>query len=478
MFGDLEELGKQLEDDVERSCSLPENQVHHFRKDSEEVFLIIGGGVAGLCAATAIRERNDGARIVIAGKEPYLPYNRPMLTKAPLIYTSSSAYSIHDKTWYEKNRIETILNHEITAIDCADKTVYFTATNNTTHDTTKIKYDKCIYALGADSLIPPISGADQDAVITVRTLSDIEKLRRRLLNSRHAVVIGGGIIGIEVAWEVKKAGLPVTIIEINDTLMKRVLDDESARILERSVRSAGIETQTGKKVIDISLESESCDTVKKVTLEDGSFFLADLVIISAGIKPNVEVARQAGLKINKAVQVNEYMETSTQGIYACGDCAEIDGVCMESWKQSQTQGYIAGANAAGDRLVYADEPYYMTLHAAETCLFAIGDPGKKAGIGYDKRTGSSDSDENQDNFLVNKRPYGKEKYESYYSINGRLVGAVLIGDLTSMRTVKEAFTKSNNQEFQTGQSLNANPLDIGNHIENVHNSGATGRDSV
>jgi NAD(P)H-nitrite reductase large subunit len=396
-----------------------------YQKDTTEAFLILGGGVAGLSAAIAIRERNPSAKITIVGKEPFLPYTRPMLTKAPMLYFKTRAYLIHDAEWFSKNRIEVLTNREVTSLNCGGGSVGF-------DDGGKIFYNKCVYALGADSYIPPIPGADRSTVITVRELSDIERVRRALLGAQQAVIIGGGVIGLEMAWELKKAGLGVKVVELADTLMKRVLDSGSAKFLESCIKSVGVDIITGARTSAI----ESDGRKKIVRLEDGSCLSADFVIMSAGATPNVEPARIAGIKTNRAILVNRHMETSVPNIYACGDCAEFEGYHVEAWTRSQSQGYVAGANAAGEKLCYLEQPLSLTLHTTETCLFTIGDMGNDPDKTYDRQTNHGNPTQNSESkhFLINKRPYGAKSYESYCYTNGTLVGATLIGDLTKMRS--------------------------------------------
>jgi len=417
-----------------------------YHNDTSEVFLILGGGVSALCAAIAIRERNSTAGITIAGSEHYLPYSRPMLTKSPLLRFDMSAYTIHDEDWYSANRINVLGNHTATAIDSGKKTVSFEGGGVQS-------YDKCIYALGAESIMPSVAGADHSTVVTVRDFSDISRLRRAMPGSERATVIGGGAIGLEIAWQLKKSGLEVVVIESSGTLMERVLDPDSARLLESAIIASGIGIFTNARITEI----KGHDGAKTVFLDDGTFITTDIIIASAGVKPNTGLAGCAGLKTGEGVLVNKYMETNIPDIYACGDCAEFDGASAGSWPRSQAQGYTAGANAAGDALEYVEDLNSTMLRVADTCLFSIGDMGKKNGVVYDLKTECGNTGQNQEPryFPVNERPYGREFLESYSFSEGVLKGVTLIGDLTRMLQVKEAIALNSQPVEQSSLTIEA-----------------------
>jgi len=388
-----------------------------YKKDTAETFLVLGGGVAGLCAAIAIRERNKTAGIIIAGAEPYLPYSRPMLTKAPLQSFDPIAYSLHTEEWYSRNGIKMLVSKRAAAIDAEAKTVTF-------DDGDVISYDKCVYALGAESIVPDIQGLDKTAAITVRSYQDISRVRRAIIGAEEAVVIGGGVIGLEIAWELKKSGLSVSIIESGDTLMPNQLDAESAAYLETLLKSSGIDVFKGKQGDGSSACPPAC-------------LNRPLVCFAAGIKPNTDLAKASGLKTVSGVIVNKHMETSVQGLYACGDCAEFENASIGSWQKCQEQGYIAGANAAGEALEYVDMDAPTILHIAGVSVYSIGDMGKRKGGEYVIKTWRGSTavehvfDGEAKDFPVNERSFGQESYEARSYLGDKLVGLTYIGDLTN-----------------------------------------------
>lgn len=415
-------------------------------RDSNQTFLILGGGIAGVQAAAAIRQRNSKGRIILTEAEELLPYSRPMLTKAPLKGFMPEHHFIHNKSWYWQQNIELKLGYKAVALNGEKKTVVF-------ENGRVIPYDKCIYALGAESFVPPIPGCNNERVVTIRRASDIEKIRRMSLTSKKVVVIGGGVIGVETAWELAKAGMAVTIIEMADMLMERLLDESAARYLEASLKKAGLSLVTGARITAI----EGGSHVENVVLAGGKSYPADLVILSAGIKTNVQLAQLAGMEVGRSIVVNKHMETSVLDIYACGDCAEYHGYNSGTWTESQSQGEVAGANATGDALSWKVQPTLLMLHAGSISLFLTGDAGKNPKQSYTIYQVTTQPKEEE--FLINKRPGGGKCHETYYISEHKLVGAILIGDLTKIRLIKECIN-DDSQLPQLLETLNPDETDI------------------
>ena len=383
-----------------------------FRNDTENFYVIIGNGAAGLSAAKAIRERDLTGSIIMISNEPYVTYNRPMLTKSMVAELNAEQIQVEPKEWYEENNIHLLLDKEVTAVNTEEKEVELS-------DGTKLKYTKLVYALGSECFIPPIPGTDKPEVIAIRCMSDIEKLESILDRVNNVVVIGGGVLGLEAAWEMKKAKKQVVVLEAAPQIMGRQLDASASEMLTAVSQSCGIDIHAGVQIASI----EGDTSVSSVKLGDGREFPADLVIVSAGVRANAAIAQNAGLKINRGVVVNEEMMTSCSDIYACGDCAEYEGVNYAIWPQALEQGKVAGANAAGDHLTYTTVSAGLSFHGMNTGLYAIGDNGKNPNLIY--RT-------------VEFKDMGRKQYEKYYFLNNRLCGAILIGDTSKMAAVTEA----------------------------------------
>ncbi|HKL99687.1 MAG TPA: FAD-dependent oxidoreductase [Mobilitalea sp.] len=398
-----------------------EEEQTSFSKDTSEVFVILGNGAAGISAAEAIRERNSTCSITMISNESVLSYNRPMLTKALSTLLSAEEIEIHDNDWYQNNNITNILGIGIEMLDPVNKAVIFT-------DGTQLNYDKCIYALGAECFIPPFSGTNKPEVIAIRNIADVMKIRELQPKVKNTVVIGGGVLGLEAAWEMSKFS-NVTVLESADKLMVRQLDDEAGELLGELIRGANIGFCINANITEITGD----ESVTGVKLESGEIFPADLVIISCGIRANAIIAKEAGIEIKRAVVVNDKLETSDPYIYACGDCAEYQGINYAIWSQALEMGKLAGANAAGDALSYEIIPAALTFEGMNTALFAAGDNGKNPELQYRTKTIRDEAGKN---------------FEKYYFVDDRLVGVILIGDTTKLVDLTAAL-----QDKRTYQKL-------------------------
>lgn len=380
-----------------------------YRNDTSEFYLILGNGAAGVSAAEAIRERNKTCSIVMVSNESVLSYNRPMLTKSMLASFNPSQLAIHDEQWYQDRNIINVLDKTVQSMDTQLKEVAFA-------DGLKLKYDKCIYALGSECFVPPIPGHDKDQVVAIRRLSDVVKIGNMLPDVKHAVVIGGGVLGLEAAWELSKAKCQVTIVEVANQLMGRQLDAGASDMLKDIILEKKMDIRMGANVEEIEGEG----AVTGVRLAGGEVIPADLVIVSAGVRASTKVAQEAGIQTDRAIVVDEKMHTNLTDIYACGDCAQYEGINYAIWPQALEMGKVAGANAAGDSLTYETVNAALTFHGMDTALFAIGDNGKNADIKYK---------------TVEFKDPMKMVYEKYYFSNNKLCGAILLGDTSKMAKV-------------------------------------------
>ena len=273
----------------------------------------------------------------------------------------------------------------------------------------KLIYDKLVYALGAYCFVPPFKGADDPKVVSIRTIEDAQKVQRMIGDIKQAVVIGGGVLGLEAAWALKRAKIDVTVVEHFPKVMERQLNPAASDVLMKIIREAGV---------NLLMESDTAEiTADGITLTDGREIPAQLVIVSTGVRGNLDVAREAGIAINRSIVVNEKMETSIPDIYAAGDCAEFNGINYALWSQSVDEGKVAGANAAGDDLAYETVDGALSFNGMGTSVFSIGDNGKDPDKKY--RT-------------VELKDERRNQYEKYTFVNNRLAGVILIGDTSKL----------------------------------------------
>ena len=389
-----------------------EAEENEFSNDTKNFYIILGNGAAGHYAAEAIRKRDRTGTITMISNEPYRTYNRPMLTKSIMAGLNEEQIAVEDASWYEENHIYQILGHEVVKIDPEAKEVHL-------DDGSKYHYTKLIYALGSECFIPPIKGADKDGVIAIRRLSDTKKVAEKLKETKHAVVIGGGVLGLEAAWELKKSRCEVTVLELAPVLMGRQLDKTAGEMLKKISEGQGIQIHTGVQIEAI----EGGEKAEGVRLADGTVIPAELVIVSCGVRANTALAKEAGIETDRAGIVNEKMETNKPDIYACGDCAQYEGINYAIWPQAVEEGKTAGAQAAGDDNTYSTVPAALSFHGMNTALFAAGDNGQNPDLIYK---------------TVEYKDEGKKQYQKYYFLNNRLCGVILIGDTSRMAEMTEA----------------------------------------
>ena len=298
--------------------------------DTEEYYVILGNGAAGFNAAKAVRERDRTGAVILISDEPYPAYNRPMLTKSIVAGLSAEQIAIEGSDWYEENKVYQMLGKKAVSVDMKEKEVIL-------EDGVKVHFTKLIYALGSECFIPPMEGSSLPEVVAIRRLADVEKAERLMKEASDAVVIGGGVLGLEAAWELKKAGLNVKVLEVAPVLMGRQLDAGSAELLKKIALKNGVEIRTGVTVEAI----EGKEHVTGVRLSGGEVCPADLVIVSAGVRANIGLAQSIGLDTDRAVLVNEHMETNLPDVFACGDCAQYRGANFAIWPEAVEQGKTA-----------------------------------------------------------------------------------------------------------------------------------------
>lgn len=397
---------------AENFISYAEEEVT-FRRDTDEKFVIIGGGPAAKSAAEAIRQRNREAMITIVTQEAYLPYNRPMLTKGIVTDFGYNGLAVEGEEWYLQNNIFFMANTTVLKIDTDAKLIDVQLQDGGKGG---VVYDKLIYALGAYCFVPPIPGHDLPHVVSVRSIADTERVRKIIeeRNATRAVCIGGGVMGLEGAWGLKNGGLDVTVLETAPGLLPRQLDDNASAMLEDICNNAGVHIVTGAKIAKITEDA--------VVLEDGTEYEAQLVIMSTGMRPYTKVAEDSGIAVDKWVVADSGMRTNVPDVFAAGDCIIVNGQPQAFWAQAVATGRVAGANAAGDSLEYEKLGSSLVMEVCGTSVFALGTNGK---------------DPDREFRVVEKMDQKAGLYEKYYFADDRLEGVILVGDISKMGEMTE-----------------------------------------
>jgi nitrite reductase (NADH) large subunit len=277
-------------------------------------YVIVGGGVAGTTAAQNLRRLDPSAAVAILGDEPYPYYYRPKLWEFLAGTLEQSALLYRPPDWYASQKIDLRINTAVTAIQPKEHTLTLASGE-------ALAYDRLLLATGACCFMPGVPGVNLPGVHVLRTLEDAAAMRAQAARSRRAVVIGGGLLGLETANALCALNLEVTVVEIVPHLLPRQLDREGAQFLQTRLESTGLRFITGARTAAVTGESAATG----IRLEDGREVPGELILFSAGIVPNVDLAREAGMGVNMGILAGPSMQTGTEDIFAAGDAAEIEG---------------------------------------------------------------------------------------------------------------------------------------------------------
>ncbi len=396
--------------------------------------LIIGGGIAGLTAAETARSEDPTAEIIICEQTDSAPYLRPRLSKTWLQSLRTDALRIHDQDWYLQHNIVLRNNMKAVKLESETRTVFF-ANGETMH------YDKLIYACGAAAAVPPIPGAELPGVVCLRTEEDARRIRMACLSAKSAVIIGGGIIGVEQALELREAGLEVAVLEGLPRFLARFLDEEAAQRLKESIEAADVNCHTGVKITGILPDvSGRAAAVEYLTSNGETVKIeAQLVLLACGMKPDVDMLAAAGAQINRGICINEKMETGIPDVYAAGDCISWPTGNPGLWNFASESARIAGLQAVGasngETEVFEAPLVELALNSEKLFIYTVGDT----------TSGSGQQPERDGNYRINKPAYCAEPYEKLsYSPDGELVGVTLLNSREGFAAKRGKFLKPKN----------------------------------
>ncbi|MDM1247154.1 nitrite reductase small subunit NirD [Acinetobacter sp. R933-2] len=370
--------------------------------------VLIGNGLAGMrCLEDLLDMAPERYEVTVIGEEPWGNYNRIMLSPVLSGDKTIEDIMLHPHAWYSEKNIRFIAGDAAVRIDRPRKQIY-------TEKGLIVDYDRLILATGSKPFIPPVKGADLDGVISFRDIYDVNKMLDYCQSKQNAVVIGGGLLGLEAAYGLKQRGMNVTVLHLMDRIMERQLDAKASQMLRHSIEQKGISIITEANTE--ALLGDENGHVTQVQLKDGTILSADLVVFAVGIRPNMALAQSAGLRCNRGVLVNDTMQTYDPSIYAVGECIEhrqqTFGLVEPLWGQA----FICASHLAEHGSLTFKAPTVPTQLKVSGCdVFSAGR------IDLEKNT-----DEEFEDIVLNDEK--RQIYKRIIIQKDKVIGAVLFGD--------------------------------------------------
>jgi nitrite reductase [NAD(P)H] large subunit len=369
----------------------------------KERVVIVGGGMAAARFVDELTTRAPGRHdITVIGEEKSRPYNRVLLSSLLARDVGEADLELTPDDWWKERRVTLISGEKVVAIDAEQRSVRL-------QFRPAVPFDTLVLATGSEPLRLPLPGIELPGVLTFRTQDDVAAMLARTNGNSRAVVIGGGLLGLEAAYGLAKAGAAVTVVHLMDRLMERQLDGRAGAMLKTALEARGIE---------VLLEAESAaiegkGKVEGLRLADGRALPADLIVMAAGIRPRAELAREAGLTVKRGIVVDDHMQTSVPGVHALGECAEHRGVCYGLVEPAYEQARVLAQHLAGSKAAYEGSLLSTNLKVSGVDVFSAGD-----------FLGGADAEP----ILFADPEHGV--YRKLIVKDGRLAGAVLLGDTT------------------------------------------------
>ncbi|MEW5746707.1 MAG: FAD-dependent oxidoreductase [Nitrospirota bacterium] len=372
--------------------------------------IIIGNGIAGTTAALSIRKFDPAAELLILSEEPVPFYSRIRLIDYLAGEVTEDGLILYKDAWYERNAITLLLNTRVAGIAPGRKEISLV-------NGRKIGYDRLLVAAGSTPFVPPPASPLKKGVFTLKTLDDALIIKDFSQHTDTAIILGGGVLGIEAGNALRKAGKKVSIVEFFPRLLPKQLDAEGAEVLQKRLETIGFRFFLNAKAREV----KGGPAVEGLALEDGRVVRGGMIIVSTGIRCNTALLQGTGALLGKGVVVNDRMETTLPDVYAAGDLAEHRGIVYGLWPAAEQQGEAAGINMAGGNAVYTGTLPSNILKVAGVEFLSAGniDPENT----MESLTGRDDA---------------RGIYRKLVIDNGCVVGCILCGDKEGRKEVLAA----------------------------------------
>ncbi|OMD68256.1 nitrite reductase large subunit NirB [Paenibacillus odorifer] len=375
-----------------------------------EKLVLVGNGMAGIGTLEQILKLGGAYDITVFGSEPHPNYNRIMLSYVLEGSKTINDIILNDWNWYEDNNITLHTATTVTRIDEHSKQVI--ADNGMA-----VSYDKVIIATGSNSFILPVPGCDKEGVVGFRDIADCDAMLAAAKQYNKAAVIGGGLLGLEAAKGLVNLGMDVTVVHLMEDLMERQLDRNASSMLQAELERQGVKFAMGKQTVELTGEQR----VSGLQFSDGTSLAADFVVMAVGIKPNITVAKESGIAVNRGIVVDDYLQTSMQNVYSIGECAEHRGVCYGLVAPLFEQGMVLAKHLCGsDTNPYEGSVVSTKLKISGVDVFSAGE--------------FMDSPEHT---VISSKDEWKRTYKKILLKDNVIVGAVLFGDVTESANLQK-----------------------------------------
>ncbi len=380
--------------------------------------LLVGGGVASAYCASELRRRGAEGSILLAGREPEPPYDRPPLSKEYLRGDASREDGyVHPRSWYEENDVELLTGKSVISLDAGERVARIQGGE-------EVEFGTALLATGAMVNILRVDGAQLEGIHYLRAYGNSDAIRDDIAGAEHVVCVGGSYIGAEVAASLIEMGKRCTIVEIEPVILSRGFGEDVGRRFQTLLGERGVEFAAGETVAAF----EGDERVATVLTESGRAIACDAVVVGAGVRPDTMLAGRAGIDVNDGIVCDAGLETSAPGIFAAGDCCNYDSelhgrrVRFEHWDVALHQGRHAARGMLGDKSPYRVVPYFFSDLSDWASLEYVG--------------GASDWDE-----VLWRGDLDGGEYSAWYLSSDRLVAALAVGrseDLLVARRLIEA----------------------------------------